>query len=183
MNFLQSLFGRKSPAPATEAPPVSAVPPEDLFTDRREPESPGAAAEEPDSPIQAFLSRDWNALGMQDGFEYHGHEFFHAARKRIRAEFLNIIDQVLLERRDQRRQLQDRLVQLQGLSDELYFRVELKMEEADHVLSVLDQQKALAVEDEGWLMGPLHAYRLGYLKGVQDRIDSDDLLRTLQFTR
>jgi len=146
MNFFQSLFGRKSQAPAADVPPVSAVPPEDLFTDRRAPETPAEPAEETEAPIQRFLSRDWTAQGMHDGFEYHGHEFLHAARRRIRAEFLNIVDQVILERRDQRRQLQDRLIQLQGLSEEMYFRVELKMEEADHVLSLLEQQKTLAVE-------------------------------------
>jgi len=32
-------------------------------------------------------------------------------------------------------------------------------------------------------MGALHAYRLGFLQGVQDRIDSDDLLKSLQLTR
>jgi hypothetical protein len=183
MNLFRNLFGRNTAAPVDEPGPQSPVPPEDLFTDRREPEPAATAPEEPDAPIRRFLSRDWHALGLQDGFDYHGQEFLHASRRRIRAEFLNIIDEVILERRDQRRQLQDRLIQLQGLSEELYFRVEITMQEADHILSVLDQQKSLAVEEEGWLMQALHAYRLGYLQGVQDRLDSDDLLQRLLLTR
>lgn len=182
MNLFRTLFGpRTSDTNVLPAIPVTgSPPPEELFTDRTPPGQESPEAPEKDTPIAAFLRKDYLGIGMHDGFEYHNQDQLQAGRRRIRAEFLTLLDQVILERRELRRWLQDRMVDVAPLSDEMWRKLRISEEEMNHVLELLERQKTLAIEEEGWLMQALHAYQQGFLKGVQDRLESEDMMTRLQ---
>ena len=40
----------------------------------------------------------------------------------------------------------------------------------------LDQQKALSVDDEGWVMDAIHLYEKGFTKGVKDYLAGEAFL-------
>lgn len=174
MNLLRRIFQRDTTPAAAGDTTLSAAPPEDLFLDRTPPVK--VPDREDDSLIGHFLARDYQLLGQEEGFDYHSADYLKAARRRIRAEFLVLLDKVQLENREQGRQIKNRMVELEDIAPDMYRQLELRLEETQRVLDVLDHQKVLAANEEGWLMQALNAYQVGYLRGVQDRLDSDDFL-------
>lgn len=182
MKLFRALFGPRTSETTSSAtiPPAGSSPPEELFLDRTPPSPDEPELPETESPIAAFLRRDYAGMGMHDGFEYHHQEHLQVMRRRIKAEYLTLLDQVILERRDLRRRLQDRMIDVASISHEMHSKLQLVLEEMHYILDILERQKKLAIEDEGWLMQALHAYQQGFLKGVQDRLESDELLTRLQ---
>jgi hypothetical protein len=175
MNFFKQLFRREpTSTPGSEAI-APGLPSEDLFLDTQAPVPSPAASEA--SLLGSFLGRDFMSLGQEEGFDFHSAEYLKASRRRIRAEFLVLLDQVILERRDACRLVQHRMIELEDLSLEMHRQLELQLEEMHRVLHVLEQQKTLAANEEGWLMQALHAYQVGYHRGVQDRLDSDEFIQ------
>ncbi len=182
MNFFRALFGPRTSETnsSTTIPLAGTPPPEDLFLDRTPPSPDVQELPEMDTPISAFLRKDYGGMGMHDGFEYHHQEHLQVMRRRIKAEYLALLDQVILEKRDLRRRLQDRMIDVASISDEMHRKLQLVLDEMHHVLDLLERQKLLAIEDEGWLMQALHAYQQGFLKGVQDRLEGDEMMARIQ---
>ncbi|MDW8273602.1 MAG: hypothetical protein RMJ53_05160 [Chitinophagales bacterium] len=111
------------------------TPPIDLFIDR-EP-SQGDQQEtvsQSKSKISAFLERDFHSIGVKDGFEYHSFETLETGKKKIRAEFQLIIDQMIQEILERRLQLKMMIVNVEKIADETRRNLEFTIDELNSSL-------------------------------------------------
>lgn len=193
MNILKSIFGRSSKtehlSAETFAPQVTPAvesqtentPPIDLFIDSEPPQGEHQKVVfESKSKISAFLERNYHSIGSHDGFEYHSFETLEIGKKKIRAEFQLIIDQMIQEKLERRLQLKMMIVDVEKISDETRRNLELTIEELNTSIELLNKQKELSSENEGWIMNAIHSYHQGFVQGLNDFIASENLLNSIK---
>lgn len=192
MNILKNIFGSKGKTEQTETvspitEPLTTVveaqpevtPPVDLFIDNEAPK-PEQVVEQSQSKVTEFLKRNWNTIGIYDGYEYHSRETLETAKKKIRAEFQLIIDQSIQEKFASRLQLKNMIVDVNKISDDARQKLENTVEELNSSLSILQKQKELSAENEGWVMNAIHSYHQGFIQGLNDWLAGEQLLNSIK---
>ena len=189
MSIFKYLFGNKGKTEATETavaepgtvvePQTDTVPPIDLFIDNEAPQ-PKQTIEQPQSRVTVFLSRNYHSNGIHDGYEYHSQETLETAKKKIRAEFQLIIDQAIQEKLASRLQLKNMIVDVKKISDDARQKLENTIEELESSLAILQSQKELSAENEGWVMNAIHSYQQGFVQGLNDWLSGEQLLNSIK---
>jgi uncharacterized protein YdiU (UPF0061 family) len=192
MNILKNLFGvsrktaqivtRTFSTPETTVAEAQQeyIPPVDLFIDNEVPQPELQAASEVKSKISIFLDRNYHSLGINDGYEYHSQETLETGKKKIRAEFQLIIDQAIQEKFARRLQLKNMIVDVKSIFDDARQKLENTIEELNASLAILQKQKELSAENEGWVMNSIHNYHQGFIQGLNDWISSEQLLNSIK---
>lgn len=193
MNIFKRLFDNSSNnehlSAETFAPQATSVvesqpentPPIDLFIDREPPQGEQQKiASESKSKISAFLERNYLSIGINDGYEYHSFETLENGKKKIRAEFQLIIDQIIQEKSERRLQLKMMIVNVEKIADETRRNLELTIDELNTSIELLYKQKELSSENEGWVMIAIHSYHQGFVQGLNDFIASENLLNSIK---
>lgn len=189
MNIL-NLFGKKPQTtesikindlsePLIIKPEAENTPPLDLFIDNEPPQSDEKLVEQ-QSKINLFLNRNYHALGVNDGYEYHSQETLEIGKKKIRAEFQLIIDQSIQEKYTSRLQIKNLIVDVAKLSEDVKQKLENTIEELNSSLELLQKQKELTIENEGWVMNAVHSYQQGFIQGLNDFLESENLLNSIK---
>lgn len=151
------------------------IPPVDLFIDNEPPHI--EEIEEPkQSEITLFLNRDFHKMGSGDGYEFHSSDTLETGLKKIRAEFQLIIDQSIQEKIDKRLKLTNLIVDVVDISDKTVNKLENTVLELNTTLDLLERQKELSAENEGWVMNAIHNYNQGFIQGLNDYISIENLL-------
>lgn len=190
MNFISKLFGNKTetsnPAKAVFEPqtavlesPALVIPPAELFIENEMPKTETRNVEESKNKIIAFLNRDFHAIGIAEGYEYHSNESFESGKKKIRAEFQLLVDQAIEEKKGRILKLRNLLVDISRISEDVKFQLENTIEEIKASVESLQQQKELSVENEGWVMNALHPYQQGFVQGLNNYIAGEELLNSI----
>lgn len=189
MSILKHLFGIKGKTETTKsavAEPITVseqqtgfAPPIELFIDNEAPQ-PEKHVEQPQSRVASFLNRDCRSVGIHDGYEYHSQETLEAAKKKIRAEFQLIIDQSIQEKLVNRLQMKNMMVDVNKISDDARQKLENTIEELDASLAILQSQKELSAENEGWVMNAIHTYQQGFVQGLNDWLAGEHLLNSIK---
>ncbi|MCX8020844.1 MAG: hypothetical protein N2747_10160 [Chitinophagaceae bacterium] len=193
MNIFKGFFDSSSKnghlSAETFAPQATSVveslpentPPIDLFIDREPPQGEQEeTVSQSKSKISAFLERDFHSIGVKDGFEYHSFETLETGKKKIRAEFQLIIDQMIQEKLEKRLQLKMMVVNVEKISDETRRNLEFTIDELNSSIELLKKQKELSTENEGWVMNAIHSYHQGFVQGLNDFIESENLLNSIK---
>lgn len=147
----------------TFAPSVTA----DLFVDNQAPEAEREAAKESIGMIRAFLEQDFFGTGYKDGYNYHSTDMMNNRIKAIKAGFRFKLDQFIEDKRIELLQLRTHNIEFEGLSERMTKRIEAVEEDQRLMIARLEREKELSVEDEGWIMKPIHEYRDGFLRGAE----------------
>ena len=189
MSILKYLFGIKGKTETTKsavAEPITVseqqtefAPPIELFIDNEAPK-PEQRVEQAQSRVAAFLNRDCHSIGIHDGYEYHSQETLETAKKKIRAEFQLIIDQSIQEKLVNRLQMKNMIVDVNKVSDDARQKLENTIEELDASLAILQSQKGLSAENEGWVMNAIHTYQQGFVQGLNDWLAGEHLLNSIK---
>lgn len=191
MSIFKNLFGSKgktvtqepqmivSPETTVLEPQQVTIPPADLFVDNEAPQQKQQTVAETHNRISAFLNRNFHSMGVNDGFEYHSHDTLETGKKRIRAEFQLIVDQSIQEKATRRLHLKNLIVDVEKISDDARKKLENTIEEINSTLSILQNQKELSVENEGWVMNAIHSYHQGFLQGLNDWLAGEQLLNSI----
>jgi hypothetical protein len=87
--------------------------------------------------------------------------------KSMKAGFRYHLDLVIEEKRLSAVQLRTHHIDYDGLSDRMMRRIAVAEEEQMSLMVRLEKEKALSVEEEGWIMKPIHEYRDGFLRGAE----------------
>jgi hypothetical protein len=161
-----------------EQEPVNS-PPLDLFIDNEPPQLEEKLVER-QSKINSFLNRNYHAIGLNDGYEYHTNETLETGKKKIRAEFQLIIDQSIQEKYTNRLQLKNLIVDVSKVSEETKQKLENTIEELNSSLELLHKQKDLSIENEGWVMNTIHSYQQGFIQGLNDFLERENLLNSIK---
>ncbi len=156
------------------------TPPMDLFIDSNEPVRRSKAEITSGNRIELFLNRNFLTLGINDGFEYHSFDTFTKVRRKIQAEFQLIMDQEIQSKKERLLELRHLIIDVKDLSESAKLKLELTIEELNASLMLLQSQKELATLEEGWVMNAIHAYHQGFTQGVNDYIESEQLLNSVK---
>jgi hypothetical protein len=191
MNILSKLFGGKTqtensaiivtePRTTVIENQSENVPPIDLFIDNEVPQPEPQIAPETQNKITVFLSRNYHSMGTNDGYEYHSQETLEVGKKKIRAEFQLIIDHSIQEKFGSRLQMRNLIVDVTKVSDDARQKLENTVEELNSSLALLQKQKELSAENEGWVMNAVHSYHQGFVQGLNDYITGENLLNSVK---
>lgn len=191
MSIFKNLFGgnkKTEPESSTFASPDTTIveaqeeniPPVDLFIDNEVPQPEQQVAPESQNIITVFLNRNYQAMGINDGYEYHSQEAMETAKKKIRAEYQLIIDQSMQEKLASRLQLKNMIVDVKNISADARQKLENTVEELNSSLSILQKQKELSAENEGWVMNAIHSYHQGFVQGLNDWLAGEHLLNSIK---
>lgn len=164
---------------STLEPQIDNIPPKDLFIDNDPPQLEKTIIQE-QSKITLFLNRNYHSLGINDGYEYHAQEILETGKKKIKAEFQLIIDQSIQKKFESRLQLKNIIVDVTKISDDVREKLENTIEELNSSITILQMQKELSADNEGWVMNAIHSYHQGYIQGLNDWISSEQLLNSIK---
>jgi hypothetical protein len=156
------------------------IPPVDLFIDNEVPQAEQQVAVETQNKITVFLNRNYHSMGTNDGYEYHSQEILEIGKRKIRAEFQLIIDQSIQEKFGTRLQIKNLIVDVNMISDDARQRLENTVEELNSSILILEKQKELSAESEGWVMNAVHSYHQGFVQGLNDYIKGENLLNSIK---
>jgi hypothetical protein len=185
-SFLQSPVNQKEsttfaiPETTTIEAPKEIIPPFYLFIDKEAPQPEQRVNVEAQTVISLFLSKNYYSMGINDGYEYHSQATLEMAEKKIRAEFQLIVDQSIQNKTDKKLEIKIMVVNVRNISDETRENLELTLEELDAATALLQKQKELSAENEGWVMNPIHSYRQGFVRGLNDYISGERLLNSVK---
>lgn len=191
MSILKNLFGNKGKTGVIEKETAIAesvtfvetqpevAPPLELFIDNNPPR-PREIDEQVQSKVTIFLSRNYHSIGINDGYEYHSHETLEMAKRKLKAEFQLTIDQSIQEKLASRLQLKNIVVDVNRISDEANQKLENIIEELNTSLAILQKQKELSAESEGWVMNAIHSYHQGFVQGLNDWLAGEHLLASIK---
>ncbi len=190
MSIFKNLFGVKTKVEnplnsntevlETFEEPKTNIPAMDLFIDNEPPVKETPLKSSSQSNISNFLDRNYRSMGINDGYEYHSSETLEIGKKKIRSEFQLIIDQMMQEKSENRLQMRMMLVNVERISIETTRNLDLTIEELNASIALLEKQKELSAENEGWVMSAIHGYHQGFVQGLNDYIAGENLLNSIK---
>jgi len=164
--LFSNLFGKKSaPMPTTTVNPN--MPTQDLFTERKGTEHDPKPQQEPQAPIQAFLSQDFISMGEHCGYRYHSTDILQSELQVVKHEFAELLT------REQNRVANDLLEldnTLQTISEDLFpeqYRKLLNLKERMLIYKAsVDAEVELCHKGFGKVERALDGYKLGFQRGL-----------------
>lgn len=171
-------FFKKKPEPVTlttESPASTNAPSADLFVDPTPPQ-PTRLTNQP-TKLTLFLNKDYWSLGRRDGYLYHTAESFVIWKRKTKAEFQLVVDQLIQEKSTQRLTLLNHIVSIGGIHDATSTQLTNSIREVESDIERLTTQKELSAVDEGWIMSVLHGYQLGFTQGLKEYVEGEALLK------
>lgn len=137
---------------------------ENIFTgkDLLNPQSENAT--NPDL-IEEFLRKDHYSEGFHAGFNQHCVDFLDTGLSLIRSEFIECADKVHTIKTRELQAIKQSLIELGDVMPARKQVLELQVEKLEEKLKELDQQKALAVDNDGRVSVALKSFQLGFERG------------------
>ena len=147
----------------------STVVDEDLFVENKAPENEDSEQNKANSEslLLQFLDQDFFNSGYQDGYHYHSQEMIANRIKQIKAEFRNVIDKVIENKRTKLTEFRCQGLDVEEVSDRLRKKIQLHIDSISASLDRLEKEKELSVSEEGLIMSPLHQFRNGFIRGLE----------------
>ncbi len=177
MNFLSFFSRKRAPDnqdrsdntqnvdPAAAEPEVDVM--KDLFVEDHPPQHMDEADPRTESILKTFLEKNYGVRGFNDGYQSRSKEMLDCNLLRFKAEYRIILDQLIDKKGGEIFSLRNELIISKSLSDRLPDQLQLRIEELQSLINKLEKQKELSIDDEGWVMLPIHNYREGFLRGAQ----------------
>lgn len=139
---------------------------DDLFIDNQPP------AEEKDNnktinPLEEFLAQNYEWNGYNDGYEIPDSEYLENKLKLIKSDFRIAIDKCIDMKRNEVGEMKLHLIQILGISERLETQLNERIRQIEEIVHVLDTQKILSIEDEGFVASAIQSYRIGFVKGLE----------------
>ncbi|SDL59537.1 hypothetical protein [Kriegella aquimaris] len=154
------------------------IPSRELFIDTDPPAQLIETFNTKEGKIQSFLKEDYMSRGQYDGYTKHSNQALMIYKRKIKSEFLFIVDQLIQEKQQRKLKSINTLVEVSGISDSIKSQLENVVKALDSAIANLEKQKALSVEEEGWVMPALHTYHLGFMQGLEDYLAEKELFNT-----
>lgn len=190
MNIFSKLFGKtklsvlnNTAIPETKenigSTADNKTPDMDLFIESEEPTAKPVQVQE-ESKITQFLNRNYYALGVHDGHEYHSSDNLTIGKRKIGTEFRFILDHEIQEKEERRLQLENLITDVSAVSPLTVQKLQNTLQKLSSAIDKLEKQKELSIEEEGWVMNAIYSYQQGFAQGLTDYIDSEELLNSIK---
>lgn len=173
MSFF-NLFRRSNPVVNQETPkeqPLNILEPvkmvdHNLFVDEQEPEVKTPLRKQVNH-IETFMDQNFEWQGYNDGYSYPETEYLENKLRLIKSDFRFSVDKYLDAKRSELCDLKLHVIKTSGISSRLENQLNEKIKFLEINIHELDMQKILSIENEGIVASAVHAYRLGFIKGVE----------------
>ena len=176
LNFFRKKAAEADSHRSTAAVPV---PPLEMFVADTPPSSERqiSPAEARPTKLAAFLGRDYWGMGRRDGYLSHTAESLEMWRRKTKSEFQLVMDQLIQDRSEQRLTLLNHLAGIGTIHAATSAQLKNTLQELEAEMERLTTQKELSALEEGWIMNVLHSYQLGFTQGLQEYIESENLVK------
>lgn len=125
--------------------------------------------------MKEFLDINYQYKGYNDGYEFHTVETKENFKKKLRAEFRYLIEQIIDEKNSEIFRLTGHNINTEGLSERIQKQLGNRIAETESVTKKLEKEKELSTEDEGLIMVAIHNYQDGFIKGTEQYIIEKEL--------
>ncbi len=149
----------------TVAEPVIQVD-RNLFVDEEAPELKNPV-KKITNPIEVFLDQNFEWQGYNDGYSHPETDYLNNNLAQIRSEFRLAVDKCMDIKRTELGELKLHLIDAEGISSRLEAKLKEKISQLEVTIHELDTQKILSAENEGIVSTAIHAYRIGFIKGLE----------------
>lgn len=119
------------------------------------------------NPVELFLNQNYEFEGYKEGYAHPDAEFLELKIRLIRSNFLLAVDKAMDARRLELGEIRLHLIDVDGISPRLEAKLREKISQIEVTIHELDMQKILSVEDNGLISNAINAYRLGFIKGLE----------------
>ncbi len=137
-----------------------------LFVEEEAPELKNAA-KKMINPIEVILEQNFDWQGYNDGYSHPETEYLENMLSLIRSEFRLAVDKCIDIRRAEIGELRLHQIQTSGISNRLEAQLAEKIKQLEALIHELDTQKILSVENEGMVAPAVYAYRIGFIRGLE----------------
>ncbi len=190
MNIISKLFGKnktkiqqnstvQETVDISDSSTINSAPDIDLSVDAEEPLM-SSKNEPKQSRLNQFLNRNYQAIGVYEGFEYHSSDQLKLGKSKIEAEFRLLIDIEIQEKVETRLQLENLITDVGLISPLVLQKLQNTLQKLIEVTDNLERQKCLSIEEDGWVMNAIYNYHQGFTRGLSDYIESEKLLNSIK---
>ncbi|CAN5456930.1 hypothetical protein BH11BAC3_BH11BAC3_07570 [soil metagenome] len=137
-----------------------------LFVDEQQPEIVQTTSKQ-ENYIMEFLGQNFDWMGYNDGYSHSETDYMEIKLQLIRANFRLAIDKTMDIKRIELGELNIHVIKTKGVSERLELQLREKIKQLEITVHELDIQKILSVENEGMISSSIHAYRLGFVRGLE----------------
>lgn len=128
---------------------------------------PEASPQRELTPLEAFMEFDYFQKGEQDGFEYHATSVFDNYKNSICANFRILLSQEIDMYRAQVTIIRNLVAESRDLDARREETNENNVNALLEKIAEYEMQKALSVDYEGKVAGPIRKYHDGFIRGLQ----------------
>ncbi len=137
-----------------------------LFVEDQEPESKTIVKLQVNQ-LEVFMDQNFEWQGYNDGYGHPDTDFLETKLKMLRSDFRYAVDKYLDSKRSELGELRLHIIKTDGISTRLAAQLNERAKQFEINIHELDTQKVLSVADEGMVSSAIHAYRFGFIKGVE----------------
>ena len=137
-----------------------------LFVDEQQPEITTGSQKQVNH-IEVFLEQNFEWQGYNDGYAYPETDYLETKLRLIKSDFRIAVDKTMDTKRSELGELKMHVIKTNGISIRLEAQLTEKIKSLEVIIHELDTQKILSIESEGIVSSAVHAYRLGFIKGVE----------------
>jgi len=137
-----------------------------LFVDEQEPEMKTPIKKQVNH-IEEFMDQKFEWQGYNDGYGYPETDYLETKLRLIKSDFRFAVDKYLDAKRSELGELKLHVIKTAGISTQMEAQLNEKIKQLEINIHELDTQKILSVADEGIVSSAVHAYRLGFIKGIE----------------
>jgi hypothetical protein len=181
-----NFFGKRSdakpeiPSSFLVDPQVTKVPPFDLFVDNDPPQPAKSQSDEGGTKLSQFLGIDFYTIGVRAGYEYHSEDTIALGKRKICADFRLIIDKIIQEKNEQVLKIKNHIISVGTIHEATTAQLKNTLEDLNSSIDLLNKQKELSNELEGWVMSAIYSYHQGFVQGVSDYFASELLIGSIK---
>jgi hypothetical protein len=137
-----------------------------LFVDEQPPYLK-EAQKQPSNSIEKFMNQNFQSDGYKNGYDFPETEYLESKIKLIKSDFRLVIDMAIDNKKAELYELKLHFIKVSGISQRLEAQLEEKIKFVEKDIEELEKQKNLSVDNEGIIASSIHAYRLGFIQGIE----------------
>ncbi len=168
--LITMLFGNPETAREAQNGAPAGLTPE-LFTDSSDPVPDNVRAAVL-NPYEQFFAVDYELLGARDGYHQHSAEYQTTRLRQLRSEFHAVVNRLIDMKEARVVDLKCKALDVHGLAenDPAQLQLEHLYLKLNDEIATLEKEKELSALDEGTFMQVVHAYKLGFRRGLADHM-------------
>lgn len=178
MHLLKKIFGsaKSNQSNMNQVTNTPGFPEKNLFIDSTPPQGKDAKSNT-DNAVRHFLNQDHHSAGLIAGYNMHCHDGLILHLKGLRSCFREAIDSFLAGIKKEISEKEILLAQLGDMLPSQKLSLEICLKQIQGIMEEATLQKALSIDDEGWVGTAINSFEMGFRRGLLDYMNENDFLK------